>query len=84
MTVSGAEDTPEPSRQILQTLTNRLGAKSFHVPATVNAEQAGLAGELTGPLTLCSYEITDEPVPDAAFDRLPTEVQKPFQDGDAG
>ncbi|WP_313950444.1 hypothetical protein [Accumulibacter sp.] len=74
--VSGAEDTPAQSQHILETLTSRLGAKGFHFLTAVDAQQAGLAGELTGPVTLCSYEITNEPIADAAFDRLPADVQE--------
>jgi tetratricopeptide (TPR) repeat protein len=74
--VSGPEDTPAQSRHILETLTRRLGAKGFHFLTAGNPQHAGLSGEVTGPLTVCSYEITDQPIPDAAFDRLPAEVQE--------
>ncbi|WP_291991828.1 hypothetical protein [Candidatus Accumulibacter sp. ACC003] len=74
--VSGAEDTPAQSQHILETLSRRLGAQGFHFQTAVHHAQASLGGKLVGPVTLCSYEITDQPIADAAFDRLPAEVQE--------
>jgi tetratricopeptide (TPR) repeat protein len=73
--LSGPDDTPAQSRSILETLARRLGAKGAHCLATGHTLLEGLGGRISQPVALYSYEITDEPLPAAAFDRLPEEVQ---------
>jgi len=74
--VSGPYDTPAQSRRILEALTRRLGPKGFHFVTTVGTPEVSLVKEASEPVTVCSYEITEEPMPDAEFDRLPAEVQE--------
>jgi len=65
--LSGPDDTPAQSRRILETLARRLGMKA------PTASRQG--GQTSQPVALYSYEITDEPLPVAPFDRLPEDVK---------
>ncbi len=74
--VSGPDDTPAQSQRIMEALTRRLDPKGFHFVTAVDTPEVISAQEASEPVTLYSYEITEEPMPDAAFDRLPAEVQE--------
>ena len=73
--ISGPDDSPAHSRRIRDTLKQRLGAEgfSFMTASDVAADEPGSTPqEYT---TATSYEITEEPLPDIAFERLPVAVQ---------
>ena len=73
--VSGPDDRPAQSRRIIATLSRRLGAEGFDSLRGLPIARA----ELSGPapeLRLSEYEITDEPLRDSAFERLPEEVKE--------
>ncbi len=73
--LSGPDDTPAQSRRILETLARRHAKKEAHCLTTGLTSQAGLGRQTSQPVALDSYEITDEPLPVAAFDRLPEDVK---------
>ena len=73
--VSGPHETPAQSRKILDTLTRRLGPGGFHFMTAVGSSEHDAALEAPGPLQLISYEITDEPLYDSAYEQLPESVK---------
>ncbi len=73
--MSGPDDTPAHSRRIVETLARRLGTKGTHFLTTGLTSHEGLGEQTAQTAALYSYEITDEPLPDAKFDRLPEDVQ---------
>ena len=72
--VSGPDDSPAQSRRIIDKLTRRLGPEGFHFLTEIDSED-GLGTQASEPVMLVSYEITEEPLPGAAFERLPSDVQ---------
>jgi tetratricopeptide (TPR) repeat protein len=73
--LSRPEDSPAQSRHILNTLTRRLGPKGFHFLTAIDDLADELGREAPEPVRVVSYEITEEPLPDATFEQLPSDVQ---------
>ena len=72
--ISGPDDSPAQSRRIIDKLTRLLGPEEFHFLTAIDAED-GLGARAPEPVMLFSYEIAEEPLSGAAFERLPSDVK---------
>lgn len=77
--VSGPYESPAQSRKILNTLARRLGPEEFHFLTAVGASERGPATQAPGLIEV-SYEITDEPLADTPYERLPEQVKDQLAD----
>lgn len=80
--VSGPYDSPAQSRRIIDTLARRLGPDEFHFTSLVGSAEDELALEAldSDALEYIDYEITDEPLAEPAFSRLPENVKDQIQE----
>ena len=73
--INGPNETPAQSRRILQTLARKLGPDGFHhLTALGSPEESALAAPGRSA-HLMSYQISDEPLEDTAYARLPQSVK---------
>lgn len=75
--VSGPYESAAQSRKITDTLARRLGPDGFHYMTVLGGPEPTAAAErmLGQGAQLISYEITDGPLGDTAYDRLPQSVK---------
>ncbi len=74
--VSGPDEALAQSQRIMEALTRRLGPEGVPLRYGGRYPRGDICAGSSEPVTLYSYEITEEPTPDAAFDRLPAEGQE--------
>lgn len=74
--VNGPYESAAQSRKIIDTLTRRLGSDGFRYMTVLGGPEPTAAARRLGQgAQLISYEITDEPLGDTAYDRLPQSVK---------
>jgi tetratricopeptide (TPR) repeat protein len=73
--ISGPDDSPAHSRRILDILKRRLGAEGFSFMTASGATADELASLAPESVSNFSYDITEDALPDPAFERLPVAVQ---------
>ena len=74
--ISGPDDSQVQSRGILDKLKRRLGQEGFSFVKATGASEDDLGNGAPESLTVVSYEITEEPLPDTTYARLPIDVQE--------
>ena len=83
--ISGPHESPAQSRRIIDTLSRRLGPDRFHFMTALGAaENASALQAPAADLIAVDYEITDEPLSQPAYARLPQLVKEQlntFYDG---
>ena len=74
--VSGPNESAAQSRKIIDTLARRLGPDGFHYMTALGGPEPSTSTPMLGQSAqLISYEISDEPLGDTAYDRLPQSVK---------
>lgn len=74
--ISGPDESPAQSRRIIDTLTRRLGPDEFQFVTALGTPESDAASQAPDShLIALNYEITDEPLPEAAYQRLPEPVK---------
>lgn len=75
--ISGPQESPTQSRRIIDTLSRRLGPDGFHFMTALGvSEDASALQAPASDLTAVSYEITDEPIREPVYERLPQPVKE--------
>jgi len=74
--ISGPNESPAQSRRIVDTLSRKLGPEKFDFMTALGASEgeSALPAPASG-FTTVNYEITDEPMPEPAYERLPQPVK---------
>lgn len=74
--LSGPHESPAQSRRIIDTLSRRLGPDGFHFMTALGAAEDDSALQAPAAnLIALNYEITDEPLSQPAYQRLPQSVK---------
>jgi tetratricopeptide (TPR) repeat protein len=74
--ISGPNESAAQSRKIIDTLARRLGPDGFHYLTEIGGPEPTAATRLSGQaVQMTSYEISDKPLEDTAYDRLPQSVK---------
>jgi len=74
--ISGPNENPAQSRRILDTLSRKLDPEQFHFMTAVSdlEDDSALTAPASG-LTTLNYEITDDPIREPVYERLPQSVK---------
>jgi len=75
--ISGPNESPAQSRRILNTLSRKLGPEQFHFMTAIGGfeDESAQPEPASGLTTFFDYEITDEPIRNPAYERLPQSVK---------
>ncbi len=74
--ISGPHESAVQSRRIIDTLARRLGPDGFHYMTALDEREPVAAARVSGQAAqLISYEISNAPLEDTAYDRLPESVK---------
>ncbi len=73
--INGPNETPAQSRRILETLARKLGPDGFHHLTALGSPEEGALAVPGRSIHLISYQISDEPMEDTAYARLPQAVK---------
>ncbi len=69
--INGPNETPAQSRRILETLARNVGPDGFHHLTAIGSPEESALAASGRPAGLVSYQISDEPLEDSAYARLP-------------
>lgn len=78
--VGGPYESAAQSRRILETLARKLGAEEVRFMTAPGAPEPYPAPPASPQIALLGYSITDEPMLEPAYERLPEPVKKQLED----